>query len=315
MTERPILRLAFELELVVLPLKSLLPLKQVTDRIRRSHKYKVIAASIDEIGIIEPPVVFHKPDRHGRYMLLDGALKRDILEARGETETECLLALDDEAYTYNKKAIRLSVVQEQVMILRAIERGVSEDSIARALNVNISHIKGRRRMLRGICRQAVHLLSDKPVNPVTFDVLRKMREARQIEACELMVAASNYSSSYARALLTATSDEGRMQPQKRGVPAVVTLTDLSRMERELKEVQEKAAKVEASYGRDMLNLAIGARYVSELLRRPTIARYLGDNHPEIVKEFRSILSATLTESPKRAPSRSKVDADKDVHTT
>lgn len=304
MTDKPI-RLAFEPELAVLPLKSLLPLRQVTDRIRRSHKYKAIAASIDEIGVIEPLVVFHKLDRRGRYLLLDGALRLDILMARGEVEAECLLALDDEAYTYNKKAIRLSIVQEHFMILRAIERGVPEERIARALNVNIAHIRRRQQMLRGICTQAVQLLRDRPVNPVTFDVLRKMREPRQIEACELMVAASNYSSSYARALLAATSDEGRLRVQKRGVPAVVTAADLALMERELKDVQQKAVFVQAWYGRDMLDLAIAARYVSELLGKRSIAHYLDDNHPEIAKEFRSILSATLAEPLKKTPSRRK----------
>lgn len=36
------------------------------------------------------------------------------------------------------------------------------------------------------------------------------------------------------------------------------------MERDLKEVQQKAAGVESSYGRDLLDLAIAARYISEL---------------------------------------------------
>ncbi|MBK3665065.1 chromosome partitioning protein ParB [Bradyrhizobium diazoefficiens] len=292
MTDKTI-RLAFEPELAVLPLNSLLPLRQVTDRIQRSHKYKTIAASIDEIGVIEPLAVFHKPDRRGRYLLLDGVLRLDILIARGAVDTECLLALDDEAYTYNKKAIRLSIVQEHFMILRAIERGVPQERIARALNVNIAHIRRRQQMLRGICAQAVRLLRDQPVNPVTFDLLRKMREPRQLEACALMAAASNYSASYARALLTATPAEGRLKSPKRGVPAVVTAADLALMERELKEVQQKAAGVEASYGRDMLDLAIAARFISELLGRRSIARYLDDNHPEMAREFRSILSATL----------------------
>lgn len=292
MTEGPI-RLAFEPELVVLPLKAMLPLRQVTDHIRRSHKYSVIAASIDEVGVIEPPVVFHKPDQRGRYLLLDGVLKRDILLARGETETECLLSLDDEAYTYNKNTIRLATVQEHFMILRAIERGVPEERLARALNVKVAHVRRRLNILRGICSQVVDLLRDKQVNPVTFDVLRKMREPRQIEACELMVAASNYSSSYARAILAASSDVGRRQPQRRAIPTVVTLADLALMERELKEVQHKAAGVEASYGREMLELAIAARYISRLLSNPKIARYLEDNHPEIAHEFRVVVSATL----------------------
>lgn len=300
------LRLAFEPELAVLPIRSLLPLRQVTDRIRRSHKYRVIAASIDEIGIIEPLVVFHKPDQRGCYLLLDGLLRLDILLTRGEAEVECLLALHNEAYTYNKMAIRLSIVQEHFMIQRAIERGVPEERIARALNVRVAHIKQRRKILRGICTKAVHLLSDKSVNPATFDILRKMREPRQIEACELMVAASNYASSYARALLAATPNEGLLQPLKRTIPAVVTAADLALMERELNEMQKRAVGVETSYGRDMLDLAITARYISELLNRRTIARYLVDNHPELAKEFRSILSATLVEPSTSSPSRGDV---------
>jgi Trp operon repressor len=95
-----------------------------------------------------------------------------------------LLATDDEAFTYNKGVSRLAIVQEHFMILRAIERGVSEKRIANALNVDIAHIKRRRRMLRGICSQAVDLLRDKSVNPVTFDMLRKMKPGRQAEACQ-----------------------------------------------------------------------------------------------------------------------------------
>jgi hypothetical protein len=33
------------------------------------------------------------------------------------------LARDDEAFTYNKRVNRLSIVQEHFMILRAIDRG------------------------------------------------------------------------------------------------------------------------------------------------------------------------------------------------
>ena len=79
----------------------------------------------------------------------------------------------------------MAIVQEHFLILRAIERGVSEQKIARALNVNVDQIKRRRRMLTGICPQAVHVLLDKSVNPATFDTLRKMKTSRQIEACGL----------------------------------------------------------------------------------------------------------------------------------
>jgi hypothetical protein len=123
-----------------------------------------------------------------------------------------------------------------------------------------------------------------------------MKATRQIEACELMGAASNYSSSYAKALLAATKDEDRAKPARPVCPAVVTLADLSLMERELKQVQQNLKEVEASYGRDMLDLVIAARYVSRLLGSRTIACYLEDNHPEIVREFQVIVSETLPDA-------------------
>jgi RepB plasmid partitioning protein len=260
----------------------------------------VIEKSIDEVGIIEPLVAFHKPDHRGRRLLLDGHLKRDILIEAGQTETECLLATDDEAYSYNKKTVRLAIVQEHFMILRAIERGVSEERIARALNVDVQHIKRRRHLLRGITPRAIELLRDKSVNPVTFNVLRKMRDARQVEASELMASVSNYSSSYAKALLSATGEEGRVRPARTGVPAVVTSADLALMEREMRDVQRRLQTAEASYGRDMLDLVIAARYLAQLLDNEAITRYLEDNHPEMGREFKSIVSSTLPARSDRA---------------
>jgi ParB-like chromosome segregation protein Spo0J len=304
MTENKV-RSAFEADLLILPLASLLPVKQVTDIIRSSPKYKAIACSIDEVGVIEPLVVYRNPDERRRYLLLDGSLKRDILLAKGEVEAECLLATDDEAFTYNKRVSRLAIVQEHFMILRAIERGLSEQRISKALNVDIAHIKRRRLMLRGICPQAVDLLRDKSVNPVTFDALRKMKPVRQAEACQLMVSASNYSSAYAKALLAATKDAERVKPARPAQPTVVTSADLALMERELKDVQKSMKAVEASYGRDMLDLVIAARYVTRLLANGKISKYLDDNHPELAKELEAVASAVLSEPINRPISRAE----------
>lgn len=275
----------FEPELMVLRIADLLPLRQVTEVIKKSEKYLAIAASISEVGIIEPLVVFRKPDRRGRYLLLDGSLRREVLLSLGADEAECLLATDDEAFSYNKRINRLAVVQEHFLILRAVERGVSEEKIARALNVNVDQIRRRQKMLKGICPQVVQRLREQSINPAVFDSLRKMKADRQVEACELMVAGSNFSSSYAKALLAATKDDDRVKSPKPRRPTTVTLADLSLLEREL--------TVETSYGRDMLDLVVSARYVSRLLENPAVRRYLDDNHPEIVGEFQSIVSDVL----------------------
>jgi hypothetical protein len=83
---------------------------------------------------------------------------------------------------------RLATVQEHLMIVRAIERGVSEDKLAKALNMDVKAIRRRRTMLAGICPEVVDMFKDKSVNPNTFEILRKMKPMRQLEAAELMKA-------------------------------------------------------------------------------------------------------------------------------
>jgi ParB-like chromosome segregation protein Spo0J len=297
--------LAFELELVTLPLRRILPSRQVTEITKQSVKYRSISCSIDEVGVIEPLVVNRRPDRQGRYLLLDGHLKREILLEKGRSEAECLLAHDDEAYTYNKRINRLAAIQEHFMIVRAIERGASEQRIARALNVDIGLIRRRQKLLLGITVEAVNMLRDKPVNPVTFDALRKMKPERQIEACQLMKAASSFTSCYAKSLLAATKDEDLVKPRRPKYPKLVTSADIALMEREFKSVQQDFKTVESAYGEDLLHLTIALGYVSKLVRNKSVARYLIDNHPEMLAEFRAILSATST--PEAAPGQVKAD--------
>src|SRR3546814_1379762 len=94
---------------------------------RRSVKYGQIAASIREVGIIEPPVVVRLPGKEERYRLLDGHMRIDVLKERGDKDVVCLVATDDEAITYNKRISRMAIVQEHKMNLKAIEKGRSEE--------------------------------------------------------------------------------------------------------------------------------------------------------------------------------------------
>ena len=47
-----------------------------------------------------------------RFHLLDGHVRVDILAKRGDSEVVCLVATDDEAFTYNKRESRIAIIQE-----------------------------------------------------------------------------------------------------------------------------------------------------------------------------------------------------------
>src|SRR5271156_3622810 len=110
----------------------------------------------------------------------------------GETEVVCIISTDDEAFTYNKRVNRIAAIQEHKMILKAVERGVPEARIAKALNVDVQSIRRKRHLLDGICTEVAEILKDKHISIHTFTELKKMMPLRQIEAAELMVAMNKY---------------------------------------------------------------------------------------------------------------------------
>lgn len=292
MTMADPVKVGFERSVAMLPLSALLPLRTVPDAIKQSAKFKQIAKSVLEVGIIEPLVVARSTDQKEKYLLLDGHIRHAVLTDMQTTDVRCLIAADDEGYTYNKRINRLATIQEHLMIVRAVERGVSEEKLAKALNLDIKGIRRRRVMLVGICPEVVELLKDKSVNSRTFEVLRKMKPMRQIEAAELMVTAGNYTASYAKALLAATRQADLVKADAPKKVAGMTPEQMARMEREMEKLQRDLKTVESRYGEDVLQLVIASGYLSKLVANAEIKRYLGQHHPEILSEFRAIIAAT-----------------------
>lgn len=123
MTTSP--KAAFKFDGVMVKLDKLLPGKKVRDDLRHTTAYKTIVASIGEIGIIEPPMVY--PAGNGKYLLVDGQSRVEALKDLKIDEVFCLIAADDETYTYNRQRIHVAPIQANKMLLKAIEIGVSEE--------------------------------------------------------------------------------------------------------------------------------------------------------------------------------------------
>lgn len=288
-------RAAFEQGLVVLPVEDILPLRRLDDRVMRSVKVRRIARSIAEVGVIEPIVVARAKGR-GPWMLLDGHVRLAILKDLGERDIRCLVADDDEAFTYNRRVNRLATIQEHYMIVRALEKGVSEEKLARALDVDVRAIQRRRSLLDGICPEVAELLKDRSVNPVAFAVLRKMRPIRQVEAAELMISAGNFTAAYVKALLAATRQADLVRSDRPKRMAGITTEQMARMEREMASLTHDFKDLEASYGDDVLHLVIASAYLNRLVENPEIARYLTARYPELLEGFRTIVSAASLEA-------------------
>lgn len=285
--------LGFEPELLVVQIAVLMPVKTLRPTLKASHMYAQISQSIREIGLVEPPVIARDPATPGRYLLLDGHLRIEILKDLGRTDVECLVSTDDEAMTYNRSINRISPVMQRAMILRALERGVPEAKIAAAMSLEAASVKRRVKMLDGICAEAVSQLNDRHCPLSVFDILRKMKPLRQMAAAELMIQHNNFSVAYASAILAGTPVADLVAGSK-PTPKNVTPAAMARLERELDNLQSAVGEVQESFSRDNLHLTVAKGYLKKLLANRPVYQFLTDNYPELLEQFQTIADVTST---------------------
>lgn len=280
---------AFNQQVVILPIETIIPQKELSPEFRKSTAYKRISSSLQHVGMIEPLVVYPRGPRD--YLLLDGHARLDILKQNGATEVRTIFAMDDEAYTYNKKVNHAPPVAEYFMMQKALSHGVSEERLAQVLNVSVSAIRQRRNMLDGICREAIEVLRNNDVSPVVFAALKKMKPIRQIEAAEHMHATGTYTIRFAKALLEVTRPEFLVDvPSKKKTTIEATSRAAQAMlEQETDLLIRELKAVEESYGTDMLTLSIACGYVERLIANPRVEKHLDKHHPEILGELRTLL--------------------------
>lgn len=287
--------LGFVPEPRLIPIDRLLPSRKVPAGLAMSRKFKQIQSSIAEVGLIEPLTVTPIAGSEGQYTLLDGHMRLLALQQLGVTQIPCLEALDDESYTYNNRLNRLSSIQEHYMIRRALDRGVPAERLARALNLDVSHIRKKVNLMDGICPEVAGLVEDRLFSPELFRLVRRMKPTRQVECVELMLSANNLTVSYAEALLAATPPEMLVDGKKAAKLTGVSAEQMARMEREMSNIQGQYRLVEQSYGQDVLTLVLVRGYLVKLLGNAAITKFLRTKAPEILEQFEAVAEAASLE--------------------
>lgn len=280
--------IGFEKRRIILPLDRILPVRIIKDPDKTMTRYQIIVASIREIGVVEPLMVYPQKGNEGFYLLMDGHYRLHALRELGIPEVECLISLEDESFTYNARISRLPPIQEHSMIAKAVNNGVSVERLASALHKPARDIREWLNMLKGISPDAVELLKDKQVCPGTLKVIRKVVAMRQIEIAELMISANNYTKGYAEALLLGSPKDMLVDPGGVKVRKRISREELARMEFEMENLERDSKASEENYGDKMLNLTILRGYVRELLKNARVTRFLGNRHAEMLAEFERI---------------------------
>ena len=277
--------LGFELKQITLPLASILPSRSFDGPGKDTRRYHTILASIKEIGLVEPLMVYRRKDT---YILVDGHLRYKALKEAGAEEAVCIVSTDDEAFTYNARISRLAPIQEHQMIVKAVKNGVSPERIAAVLDMSLEDIRARLNLLEGLHPQAVDFLKEKPIAPGAMAVLKKVSGVRQIEIAELMVSANNFTSSYAHALFIGTTPDHLLQPTKPKTAKGLSADEIVRMESEVESLERDFKAAEAAFGENMLNLNSLGRYVKKLLANAKVARFLSTHYTDLFEELEAV---------------------------
>ena len=281
--------LGFIPEPITLALDRILPSRKPPEGLHTSRKFKQIVASMEAVGMIEPLSVGKADKKTGQHILLDGHMRLLALRQLGYADAPCLIATDDESYTYNNRINRIASIQEHQMLRRAVERGMKPERLAKALSVDVSLIHKKVGLLDGICPEAIEMLKDQHFSAGLGSVLRRMKPTRQVECVELMLTANNMTVAYAEALFAATPPHLVVgEKRARKLPGV-TAEQMVKMEREMGNLQGQLKVVEKSYGQDVLLLVLARGYLGKLIDNKAVFRFLKQRQPDVLAEFENII--------------------------
>lgn len=281
-------RAVFDLVGVTLPLTAIQPIRQIKPSDFAWGKYKAVLASVREVGVIEPLIVFPQKGARGMYFLLDGHMRLKALLELERPDAFCLVSKDNDPFTYNDKVNRLSIIQEHAMVRRAIAQGVTPEQIAKALDFEVKTITSSLNLLDGIHPEAVELLKDKPITSAALRMLKKAKAVRQIDIAQMMVSANNYAKAYADALIFGTPPDQLLDTSKRKMVKGMSHDDIARMEKEMEALERDYKFHQEQFGENSLHLNAAQRYVKRLLENSKIKRFLAQRYSELLDEFQEL---------------------------
>ena len=116
-----------------------------------------------------------------------------------------------------------------------------------------------------------------------------------MEMAEIMVAAGNYSATYARALVMTTAKDQLVDPENpKKIPGVKP-EDLARLEHEMRSIERDFVLMQDTHDRTVHELTLARGYLKKLLDNGKVVRNLAQKHADLLPEFQHIVEAAPLE--------------------
>lgn len=226
---------------------------------------------------------------NGEHKILDGHLRIEALKDLEITHAHCLISPVEDTYSYNKRVNHLTILQEQRMLQKAVESGVSVEKLCAVLGLSQGIINTRLRISEGISKEALALLADKNVSQNVFDVLKKIKLHKQMDFVSTMVTLNNFTKKFALSMLHALPAEYLVRKPENAPDNKDMIKTLARLEKEMAALQVETQDIENEFAENNLNLMVARSYIVKLLSKNEIIHWLYDNKSEYLDVLKKVL--------------------------
>lgn len=268
-----------------LPIELLSPLRKRYMHLDKSRGYKRILASIKAIGLIEPLCVFKEKEQ---YVILDGYLRYKACEEIGAQTIPCLIYPDKEAYTYNKMVNKLSPVQQNRMIQKALET-IDRKTITQTLGIAKLESSLTDSVLKALHAKVINLVENNIISKHCAADFVHVSLARQKEIVHEMDLNNEYGPHFARTLILRTPADQRSRWKGKAAPWQREPERKKEMVARLQEAEQKHdffSNLYRDYMTDLMKLSV---YVRQLLTHETIGPLIQQRHHDIYQRLQGII--------------------------
>ena len=265
------------------PISDLVPMHT---RVVGERMHRRLTASIKDQGLIEPIIVYPED---GRYVILDGLLRYRILLELGVGVVPCIVHNQKESFTANRMVNRLSPVQENRMIEKALTE-LDEKMIAKALGVTHISFRENKSLLEQLHPEVTILLDKSILSQSCAKDITYVTKSRQAQIARAMHKHDDFSAAFARTLILKTPAKQRACKRRtKHTPWNLSLKKKESLLEKLQKTEKKYdfySRLYRNYSSDMMKLVI---YVRSLITNETVHEYLKEHHPEILQQYTEII--------------------------
>ena len=280
-----ILKPAFDLNSVKIRISDL---EETANRknYKKLISYNSILSSIREVGIIQPLVVCISPN-NGKYKILDGHVRFYALRELKQKYVYCIIANDNERYTFDAQINNLSTFQKAAMIAKAVKNRVSVKRIASALGISEKQILSDMNVTEGLDGKVVEILKTANVTSKSLRELKRVRNARQIQIAQMMKSSNNYSLTFVSSLVSASLPCDFHEGQRKTGKVRMDFSEIRTLEAASDSLEVRAKESLEKYHAQIFDLVTVIGFLRRLMEDDRINGYISRNfagyYPELKK--------------------------------